>query len=368
MSPRTVEPPPLRRMIIPALFVGALFAVVFLRQPNGPDRSDLWVISGPSMGTQYTVKVVPPAASDLTEDDVAREVRGAVENVNLTMSTWLEDSELSRFNRHGTEPFRASDELIEVMAEARQVAELSGGAFDVTIGPLVDAWGFGPTEVNGPPTTDTIDALLAATGIDLLEVDTERSLLRKVVPTLRCDLSAIAKGYAVDRAAKRLQALGCADYMVEIGGEVRTSGRNSDGSIWRIGIERPELARGELWSAVELEDAAMATSGDYRNFYVREGFLISHTLDPRTGRPITHGLASVSVIDPSCMTADALATALNVLGPVEGRALVERADLAVLFLVRSEDGELEEWASAAWRQRFANHGSPTSVELDENGR
>jgi thiamine biosynthesis lipoprotein len=353
-------------MIIPALFVGALFAIVILRQPEAPGAGDTWVIRGPSMGTQFMVKVVPPEIPEATEVELGREVEDVIDTVNLAMSTWLDDSELSRFNRHGTEPFPASGELVEVVAEAQRVAELTGGALDITVGPLVDAWGFGPTEVNGPPTTDTIDALLAATGFELLEVDPSRQLLRKAVPTLRCDLSAIAKGYAVDRVAERLHALGFDDFMVEIGGEVRASGRNPQGEVWRIGIERPEMARGGVWSAVALDDAALATSGDYRNFYIRDGVRISHTLDPRTGRPITHDLASVSVIDPSCMTADALATAINVLGPVEGRALVERENLPALFIFRTGDDELEEWTSPAWRERLANIGKPNDVDGGES--
>ncbi len=366
MSPRTVEAPPLRRMIIPALFVGALFAVVFLRQPDRQEIAGLWRFEGPTMGTRFTVKVVPPARPALSEEALRGEIVDTVERVNRAMSTWLVDSELNRFNRHGTGPFQASAALTEVMAEAERVSELSGGAFDITIGPLVDAWGFGPTEVDGPPTTDTIDALLAATGHELLEVDREHRVLRKRQPTLRCDLSAIAKGYAVDRLANRLDEIGFHDFMVEIGGEVRTSGRTSTGRLWRIGIERPVGPRGELWTAIALDDLAMATSGDYRNFYMRDGVRISHTIDPRTGRPIAHNLASVSVVDASCMTADALATALDVLGPVEGRALVEREDLAALFLVRTGDDAFDAWESDAWTRLTANTDAATDVEEDES--
>jgi len=366
MSPRTVEAPPLRRMIVPAVFVAALFAVVFLRQPARQAAVGQWRFVGPTMGTRYTVKVVPPVSPGLSEDELGRNVRDTVERVNQTMSTWLDDSELNRFNRHGTEPFPASSELIEVMAEAQRVSELSGGAFDITIGPLVDAWGFGPIEVDGPPTTDTIDALLVATGYELLDVDRENQVLRKRQPMLRCDLSAIAKGYAVDRVAEHLAEVGFSDFMVEIGGEVRTSGRTVRGDLWRIGIERPVGPRGELWTAVALDNVAMATSGDYRNFYMRDGARVSHTIDPRTGRPIAHHLASVSVVDPSCMTADALATALDVLGPVEGRALVEREDLAALFLVRTGDDTFDAWESDAWKRLTANTGAAAGVEEGES--
>jgi thiamine biosynthesis lipoprotein len=315
------------------------------------------------MGTRYTVKVVPPETATLTPEQLETEISAELDDVNASMSTWLDDSEISRFNRHGDEPFAAGDELMTVMLEAERVSVLSGGAFDITVGPLVDAWGFGPTEVAGPPTTDTIDALLQATGFELLEIDPTDMTLEKLRPTLRCDLSAIAKGYGVDRVAGRLLELGLTDFMVEIGGEVRAAGRNPDGELWRIGIERPELTRGNLWGSVELDNAAMATSGDYRNFYLRDGVRVSHTLDPRIGRPITHDLASVSVIHSSCMTADAFATAINVLGPVEGRALVEREGLAALFLIRRPDGGFDEWASPSWPG--ANTAADDGVGPDE---
>jgi thiamine biosynthesis lipoprotein len=351
-------------MIIPALFVAALFAVVILRQPDGPGEPEVWVTSGPSMGTHYTVKVVPSPSIAVDSTWIERDVHETIEAVNLAMSTWLEDSELGRFNRHGAEPFAASRELTTVMFEAQRVARASTGAFDITVGPLVDAWGFGPAAVDAPPSASVIETLLADTGYELLEVDVDRQLLVKKHPELRCDLSAIAKGYAVDLVAERLNGFGVEGFMVEIGGEVRTAGHNADGEPWRIGVELPSGIRSGVWSAVELVDAAMATSGDYRNYYEHEGVRISHTLDPRTGRPISHALASVTVIHPSCMTADAFATALNVLGPEDGRALVEREGLAALFLIRSSDGGFDEWASDAWRDLGANIPAASGVGPD----
>ncbi len=362
MSRPTSGPPPLRRMIVPAIFVGALFLVVFLRQPNGPDPADQWVLTGRTMGTAFTVKVVVPPGFAGGQEDVETTIRSAVDAVDFTMSTYREDSELSAFNRHGTEPFAVSEAMIEVVSEAQRIAGLSAGAFDITVGPLVDAWGFGPETVEDPPDADAIAALMAEFGFQKLEIDPAGRTLQKDSAALRCDLSAIAKGYAVDRVALGLSSLGLVDFMVEIGGEVRAMGRNAAGGAWRIGIERPETGRGDLWSAVALEDAAMATSGDYRNYYERDGVRISHTIDPRTGRPIAHRLASVSVIHPSCMTADALATAINVLGPDEGRELVEREGLAALLLIRTDDGEFEEWASSAWPAE----NTPSSVDVGQD--
>lgn len=351
-------------MIVPALFVGALFLLVFLRQPNGPELGDQWVLTGRTMGTAFTVKLVVPPELAVSQDDVETTIRDAVDAVDTAMSTYRDDSELSLFNRHGTEPFEVSDSMIEVVSEAQRVAELSAGAFDITVGPLVDAWGFGPDPVGDPPDADTIAALLAASGFQMLEVDPARRTLRKESAAIRCDLSAIAKGYAVDKVVSGLTDLGLADFMVEIGGEVRAAGRNAAGEVWRIGIERPDGRGGGLWAAVALVDTAMATSGDYRNYYERDGVRISHTIDPRTGRTIIHHLASVSVIHPSCMTADALATALSVLGPDDGRELAERGGLAALFLIRTGDGGFDEWASSGWSAE--NTERPIDVARDDS--
>jgi thiamine biosynthesis lipoprotein len=357
-------PPPLRRMIVPAIFVGALFLVVFFRQPADPDAREQWIVSGRTMGTTFSVKIVAPGDPKATKEEVAAAVEKTVAEVDARMSTYRPDSELNRFNDSGTEPFEISPALLEVLTEAQRVAEISRGAFDITVGPLVDAWGFGPEGMVEPPDDATIERLLAEHGYRYLKLDEEGPTAQKTTLGLRCDLSAIAKGYGVDRVAVLLADLGFDDFMVEIGGEVRTSGVNAEGRVWRIGVERPVAQREGVWGAVELADAAMATSGDYRNYYERDGVRISHTIDARTGRPITHALASVSVIHPSCMTADALATALSVLGPEEGRRLVEQQELAALFLIRKPDGGFEEWESEDWPA--ANTPASGGVVLPES--
>ena len=171
MNPPTSGPPPLKRMIVPALFVGALFLVVFLRQPNGPEPSSQWVLTGQTMGTAFTVKIVVPPGSEVGQSEVEGAIRDAVDAVDFVMSTYRDDSELSRFNRHGTEPFEVSESMVEVVSEAQRIADLSAGAFDITVGPLVDAWGFGPVPVAHPPDADTIAALLSENGYHMLEVD-----------------------------------------------------------------------------------------------------------------------------------------------------------------------------------------------------
>lgn len=349
---------------MPAIFVGALFLVVFLRQPNGPEVREQWLFNGRTMGTTFTVKIIAPVEPTVTKEEVAAAVRDAVDTVDDRMSTYRPDSELSRFNDSGTEPVEISPALFEVLAEAQRVAEMSGGAFDITVGPLVDAWGFGPEGAVEPPDDATVERLLAEHGYRYLELDPEKRTARKTSPGLRCDLSAIAKGYGVDRVAGRLMELGFDDFMVEIGGEVRARGVNAEGRVWRIGVERPVAQRSGVWGAVELADVAMATSGDYRNYYERDGVRISHTIDGRTGRPVAHTLASVSVVHPSCMTADALATALNVLGPEEGRRLVEQEGVAALFLIRTPDGGFDEWESEDWPG--ANTPASDDVVLPES--
>jgi thiamine biosynthesis lipoprotein len=196
--------------------------------------------------------------------------------------------------------------------------------------------------------------LMAVTGYRQIEVDAAEGTLQKRRSESRIDLSAIAKGFAVDRVGAAFLEAGYRDFMVEIGGEVTARGHNGSGLVWRIGIERPDAAGRAVHVAVPLADLSLATSGDYRNFVERNGERVSHTIDPRTGRPIRHDLASVSVIHSSCMTADALATALEVLGPDEGFDLAEVLELPALFLVRTPDDRFEERPSAIWKALVEN--------------
>ncbi len=297
-----------------------------------------YAFRGPTMGTYYAVKVVADKLSTERLTRLQEVIEAELEDVNAKMSTYVSDSELSRFNRHTeTTPFTVSDSTLAVVSEALEIARITGGALDVTIGPLVNAWGFGPEDSVAGLQRGEIIELLERVGFDQLEVDFDSGALRKLRADLSCDLSSIAKGYAVDRVAEALGSQGLGDLWVEVGGEVRATGRNGDGLIWRLGVERPRLEPGAVQRIVPLSDAAVATSGDYRNYQERDGVRFSHIIDPRTGWPIRHRLASVTVIHPRCTTADALATGLMVLGPDEGWELAEREDLAVLFLVRDGD-------------------------------
>lgn len=318
-----------------------------------PDRA---LLRGPTMGTDFTIVLPGPSANwDRTQlERLQTQIDAELEAVNAEMSTYLVSSELSRFNRAPVgKPVEVGPALLEVVRLAKQVSEQSNGAFDVTVGPLVDEWGFGPGDrtERAEPTPERIAELQAWVGDAKLELDVEAKTLRKLAPGLQVDLSAIAKGHGCDRLAAVLEAAGHHDYMIEIGGELRLRGRNPSGDGWAVAIERPtgDIAGVRaVHTILEITDVAVATSGDYRNYWSSGETRYSHTIDPRTGRPITHALASVTVVYPeSAALADAWATALNVLGPDEGLALANRLDLAAYFLVRTDTGH-EVRASAAF--------------------
>ena len=232
-----------------------------------------------------------------------------------------------------------SEDLAGVVTLAQDLARQSDGAFDVTVGPLVDLWGFGVRERQGLPGTEEIEETAATVGYRFLESRRSPPGLRKLVDGLRVDLSGIAKGHGVDRLAALLDARGCTDYLIDIGGEVRVRGLNPQGVPWRIGIELPAAGGGvESGTVLSLSEGAVATSGDYRNFRTIGGTRFSHTIDPRTGRPVAHDLASVTVLAETAALADGLATLINVLGPDDGLAFARRRGLAALVLMRREGG------------------------------
>jgi thiamine biosynthesis lipoprotein len=318
------------------------------------------------MGTTWAVKVATDSLDGERRVALDRAIGDQLERVDSLMSHYRQDSEVSRFNAAGPgEPVEVSPETLEVVALAQEIAVMSGGAFDVTIAPLVDAWGFGP----GPspaavPTDEAIAALLDRIGHDELVVDPARSTLAKRRESVSLDLSAIAKGYAVDRVARALEAQGVERYLVEIGGELRARGQNRRGEPWRVAIEKPRGGDEGSTRVIGLESGSVATSGEYRNFRIVEGRRVSHTIDPRTGRPVAHRLAAVSVVDTDCARADALATALNVLGPEDGWRLAVDHHLAALFQVASPSGDaFEDLATPAFEARF-----PSGIASDEAAR
>lgn len=318
-------------------------------QPPGPD---LDVFRGESMGTRWQVSLVSPGLSPERRVELSGVIQAALDRVDSLMSHYRADSELSRFNGSaGLAPFPVSSDTLEVLRVALDVGTLSGGALDVTVAPLVNAWGFGPAAPpEHPPSEDRIAELLEAVGLDRIRVDPAASTLERTRPGVELDLSAVAKGYAVDLVAERLAAEGLQNLLVEVGGEVRTMGRNASGEPWQVGIELPQSGLPALHGIVPLSGLAMATSGEYRNFRIVDGIRASHTIDPRSGRPIRHRLASVSVVATTCARADALATALNVLGPEAGWELALAEQLAALFLVAEPEGGFEERRTPAFER------------------
>ncbi len=360
---------PRARILLPVFLV--LLVALAVRQLwyTAPPRAEL---AGAAMGTRWSVVL---DATGRARADVER-ARMAIEEqftaVDQRMSTWDPDSELSRFNRHASvEPFPLSAETLEVLAIAQQVSEDSGGAFDVTVSPLVAAWGFGPgaRAPGQAPEPAELAALRALVGYRLLELSPAEGAARKLHPGISCDLSAVAKGWAVDRAAEALAGLGFTDFLLELGGEVRVRGERPGGSAWRVAIERPDPDARAVQASIVLRDAALATSGDYRSFYERDGERLSHLLDPRSGEPVRHGLASVSVVHSEAALADAWATALAVLGPVEGFARAEAEGLGAYFIERTAAGGFAVRATARFpRVRPARIASATPPRDPHGGR
>ncbi|MCE2514534.1 MAG: FAD:protein FMN transferase [Acidobacteria bacterium] len=322
--------------------------------------SERHTFRGATMGTTYAVTVVGRGIDEHRLGGLQAGVESALDAVEATMSHYRPDSDLSRFNRwRDAAPLAVAPDLLGVVRESIAISRMTGGALDVTVAPLVDAWGFGaPGPAAAPPTDAEIIALRRDVGYRHLEVDEASSTLRKQRPGLRIDLSAIAKGHGVDRAAAALAEGGITDYLVEVGGEVRVRGATETGAPWRVGIERPRPGPSAVHRVIPLRDGALATSGEYRSFYDLAGARVSHTIDPRTGRPVTHRLRSVSVLADRCARADGLATALEVLGPDDGYALAAERGWAALFVVEDDDGTLRDRLTPAFGALVGQDSAP----------
>ncbi len=290
-------------------------------------------------GTRFNIKAsaLPNAVKS---DELKIQIKQLLDKLNGQMSTYLQDSELSKINQNQTgEWINVSDALYEVLKQAKLTSELSQGAFDITVGPLVNLWGFGPSEMSyKAPEDKKVKQLLLNIGYKNLLYNDETHQVKKAIPLLYLDLSAIAKGYAVDRVGMLLEAQGIENYMVEIGGELRLKGLNIQNKPWRIAIEKPTINMRVIEKVLPLSNIALATSGDYRNFFEQNGIRFSHTIDPHTGKPITHKLASVTILSDTTMKADALATAFMVLGEDKGYQLAEKENIKALFIIKTKDG------------------------------
>lgn len=304
------------------------------------------------MGTTYNVKFVSVDAVDKLE--LTQQIEQSLININLLMSTYIQDSELSRFNQwNSVKPFPMSATTLKVLNEAKRLSDMSEGMLDVTVGPLVNLWGFGPqSQPVKIPTEALINMTRKLVGIDKLTVGS--SWASKTEPALYVDLSTIAKGYAVDQLAELLGTHEITNYLVEIGGEMRLSGVKASGTPWKIAIEKPETEQRAVQKIISIGTNAVATSGDYRNYYESDGVRYSHLINPNTGYPINHNLVSVTVVHPSSMTADGLATALNVMGKEKALALAETFNIAVLLITKEKDG-FTEYTSAKFEQLATVH-------------
>ena len=307
-------------------------------------------VNGFTMGTYYAIKYIDN--DHLLPAEVAqKEIDKKLERVNDQMSTYRPNSELSRFNSSIDidKPFSISDDLAFVIKASIEINSLTKGGLDITIGPLVNLWGFGPEEKkNRIPSKEEIEKSMITVGINKLIVN--GNTLMKRTPGLYLDLSAIAKGYGVDVIGNYLQSQGINHYMVDIGGEIQARGKNQRGEFWRIAIEKPghDLNR-QVYEIIQLNNQSVATSGSYRNYFDDKNHRYSHTIDPKTGFPIDHKIVSVSVIHSSCMYADGLATGFYVLGVEESIRLANKLDIPVMIIVDSDDG-LKDYHSDAFNR------------------
>ncbi|MFJ5538875.1 FAD:protein FMN transferase [Vreelandella titanicae] len=313
---------------------------------------------GNIFGTFYQVTIMDPLTQGESLE-LEEGFKAELESVDQAMSTYRDDSELIAFNEAPLDEWQPlSNELIDVLAISQSVAEASHGAFDITVGDLVNLWSFGPgARPETVPSDDALSEELAQVGIDALEIDTQNMQARRTRDVF-VDLSGVAKGHGTDRVAAYLEQQGLEHYLVNIGGELIARGLRDEEeqTPWQIGIEVPENGQQRAQHIIPLESMSVATSGDYRNYFEVDGQRFSHTIDPRTGRPVTHQLASVSVFHPSNAWADAWATALLVVGEQEAMQLAIENNLKVLLLVR--DGE--QWRSIA-SPEFVNYFGETLV-------
>jgi thiamine biosynthesis lipoprotein len=330
-----------------AMAAGLLLALVMT--PVGCDGRRQLQFTGRTMGTTYSVKVVTGYFNRLS--GLQQQIDRRLAAINHSMSTYQEDSEISRFNRweRTGKPFAVSGDFMRVMTVADTIFDLSNGAWDATVDPLVNLWGFGRRKQAAPmPDDKVVRDALAHVGFRRIRILAPTALV-KTDAAVSLDLGSIAKGYGVDQLAELLRGEGLRDFLVEIGGEVYAAGRRRDGTPWRVGINVPkaEAPTDQVYRVAALSDRALATSGEYRNFFEMNGRRYSHVIDPRTGFPVANGVVSVSIEADSCTLADGLATAVMVMGAADGLALIERLDgVEGLIVEMTADGALVDHGSS----------------------
>jgi len=321
-----------------SLFLTGFFILLVLTGCESQTNSAL-VFSGETMGTTYQIKISSKSTKEETEN-LKLGVDELLVGINQTFSTYIASSEVSVVNnRKNTGVNQQSSAFIGLLKEALRISELTSGSYDVTIGPVVNLWGFGPDfKEDDVPSKQEITDILNNVGYTKLVIDSENQTVKKLNPNLYIDFSSIAKGYGVDEVAKYIESKGYSDYMVEIGGEMKVSGTNEQGMKWRIAVEKPDTTVRSIHRVINVSNTAIATSGDYRNFFEKDGVKYSHTINPKTGKPVQHELMAVTVLAKKSMTADAWATAFMVLGDKKGYDLAMENKLAVLFLIKEAGG------------------------------
>ena len=321
-----------------------LFFSLVLINCSGGNENNLVEFHGSTMGTSYSIKIVDSKlfADSGKSEELKKSIDEVLANVNKQMSTWQDDSEISQFNKsNSTDWFPVSEDFINVVEHAQKISVLSNGSFDITVGKLVNLWGFGPSsKADYVPLTSELEDALNHCDYNKISINKEMSALRKDYEDIYIDLSSIAKGFGVDTVSNFILESGYSNFLVEIGGEVRTSGKNNLNEFWKIGISTPDGSF-EIQKVIKLNNVSVATSGDYRNYFEKNGVRYSHTIDPKTGKPITHNLASVTVISDNCTMADGLATAIDVLGPEKGYELALKEKLPVFLIVKTDKGFIE---------------------------
>lgn len=324
--------------IINALFLVFLVVGSYFILTNHNRGKRLWVSDGPVFGTAYHIEYEYTERLDSL-------ILGELKKVDASLSMFNSNSTVSRINRGETQ--EADEMLQEVFALSQKVSEETDGAFDVTVAPLVNAWGFG-TDRRQDISAGQVDSLKAFVGYE--KVKLQAGKLVKSDDRVMLDFSSIAKGYGVDRVARLFDSLDIDDYMIEIGGEVVVKGKHPEGRPWKIGVNKPSDKAadgiGEIQTVLDLTDMAMATSGNYRRFYERDGKRFAHTIDPKSGYPVRHTLLSATVLAADCATADAYATAFMVMGAEKAKAVLKRhPELAAYFICSDNVGGYTVWYS-----------------------
>lgn len=333
-----------KNIIYSILLLLVVFMVYLYRQNKETATSPAsdnpkMVFSGQTMGTTYRVVYLDPGGRNFKKD-----IDSILVNFNQALSTYISDSELSRLNKYDSLVFE-SEYFYPVLETSKEIFTVTGGAFDPTIGPLVNAWGFGP---DGPSLQDSLGVkqLLERVGFENIIFDEKG--VRKSATDVYLDFSAIAKGYGVDIVARFLSDKGILNYLVEIGGELKGNGVNEKGELWKVGVSQPdeEGLANEIYSIVALENKGLATSGNYRNFYIKDSVKYSHTISPFTGYPVVHRLLSATVVAENCITADAYATAFMVLGIDRAKEIQKSVKGIEIFLIFNDDqGQVQSYVS-----------------------